>query len=180
MIDLEGLANHRGSLFGGMTSAQPAQKMFETRLAQQLRKLDPARVTWVEAESSKVGDCTVPPSLWAQMQAAPRVEVTAPLHARAAYLTTAYADLTTDAVRLKTQIDMLRPYHAGAVIDAWQGLAGAGDFTPLAAGLIDAHYDPRYAKSAGNAATPVKRYALDDLDAQTLAATAKALHAAFS
>ena len=180
MIDLEGLANHRGSLFGGMTSAQPAQKMFETQLAQQLRKLDPARVTWVEAESSKVGDCTVPPSLWAQMQTAPRVEVTAPLHARAAYLTTAYADLTTDAVRLKTQIDMLRPYHAGAVIEAWQGLAGAGDFAPLAAGLIDAHYDPRYAKSAENAADPVKRYALDDLDAETLKATAKALHKSFS
>jgi len=180
MIDLEGLANHRGSLFGGMGSAQPAQKMFETKLAAQLRNLDPTRITWVEAESSKVGDCTVPPSLWAQMRAAPRVEITAPLQARASYLTTAYADLTTDAALLSTQIDMLRPYHAGKVIDSWQALAQGGDFTALAQGLIGAHYDPRYTKSAEDMPDALRSLSLDDLTEATLAATASTLHQSFN
>lgn len=179
-IDLEGLANHRGSLFGNMGSPQPAQKMFETRLAAELRQLDPTRVTWVEAESSKVGECTVPPSLWAQMRAAPRVEITAPLPARAHYLTTAYADLTEDKQRLRHLIDMLRPYHAAQTIDDWHTCALAGDFAPLAEALITQHYDPRYAKSAEGAASPARTLTLSELNASSLRQTAQQLHAAFS
>ncbi|HCQ56919.1 MAG TPA: tRNA 2-selenouridine(34) synthase MnmH, partial [Sulfitobacter sp.] len=55
VLDLEGLAQHRGSLFGAVDGGQPHQKMFESRLAQALTPLDPAQVTWVEAESSKIG-----------------------------------------------------------------------------------------------------------------------------
>jgi len=180
MIDLEGLANHRGSLFGGMGSAQPAQKMFETRLASALRRLDPARVTWVEAESSKVGNCTIPPSLWAQMQAAPRIEVSAPLEARAQYLTTAYADLTADPKKLRAQINMLQPFHAVETIAAWRNHALAGDFATLAAGLMADHYDPRYSKSAQSATAPEAHVTLADLATQTLKDAARDLNTRFS
>lgn len=179
MIDLEGLANHRGSLFGGMADAQPAQKMFETRLASALRKLDPTRVTWVEAESSKVGNCTVPPSLWAQMQAAPSIEISAPLEARAQYLTTAYADLTANPQKLLSQIKMLQPFHAVKTISTWQRLALEGDFTALAAGLMADHYDPRYTKSAQTATPPQAQVSLTDLGTTTLKETALHLHESF-
>ena len=66
VLDLEGMANHRGSLFGSM-GEQPSQRAFETRLAHALAALDPARPVVVEAESSKVGDCRVPPKLWKAM-----------------------------------------------------------------------------------------------------------------
>lgn len=78
VLDLEGLAQHRGSLFGAVDGGQPHQKMFESRLAQALLPLDPAQVTWVEAESSKIGDITLPPALWAAMRDAARVEIAAP------------------------------------------------------------------------------------------------------
>ena len=103
VLDLEGLAQHRGSLFGAVDGGQPHQKMFETRLAQALAPLDPAQVTWVEAESSKIGDITLPPALWAAMLAAPRVEIAAPLAARADFLCRAYDDLTTDGARFDRQ-----------------------------------------------------------------------------
>jgi tRNA 2-selenouridine synthase len=146
VIDLEGLANHRGSLFGGRAGGQPSQKAFEGRLAQALGALDPARVVVVEAESSKVGDRALPPHLWRAMCAAPRIRIAAPLEARAAYLARAYADLTSDATELAAVIGRLRHLYAAEVIEGWLKLAAEGAFEPLAHDLMQRHYDPRYAK----------------------------------
>ena len=68
VLDLEGLANHRGSLFGAV-GPQPAQRAVEGRLAMEMAGLDPTRPVVVEAESSKVGECRLPPNLWKAMTA---------------------------------------------------------------------------------------------------------------
>ncbi|MGB3244785.1 MAG: tRNA 2-selenouridine(34) synthase MnmH [Sulfitobacter sp.] len=180
MLDLEGLAHHRGSLFGATDQPQPAQKMFESRLAAQLRRLDPHQITWVEAESSKIGGIILPPSLWMAMQTSPRVEVSAPLTARATYLCRTYGDLTQSRDVLAQRIDKLRPYHAGETIKNWQVLADAKEWPTLAAELIRSHYDPRYAKSADQAIAPKRRFELDDLTEATLTETAAQMIAAFS
>jgi tRNA 2-selenouridine synthase len=146
VIDLEGVARHRGSLFGAMPGGQPAQKGFDTTLAMQIAQLDPTRPVVVEAESSKIGDIRLPPQLWKAMQAAPRVVLCAPPLARAQYLTRTYTDLIADPTRLIGIINQLRPAHAAEVIDAWLALAVAGEFEPLAASLMERHYDPRYLK----------------------------------
>lgn len=60
VLDLEGLANHRGSVFGGLgLGEQPTQKNFDGELWQRLRELNPGPV-FVEAESRRVGKLTVP------------------------------------------------------------------------------------------------------------------------
>ncbi|PKP72754.1 MAG: tRNA 2-selenouridine(34) synthase MnmH [Alphaproteobacteria bacterium HGW-Alphaproteobacteria-6] len=146
VIDLEGLANHRGSVFGHRAGGQPSQKAFEGRLAAAIEALDPARPVLVEAESSRIGALSLPSRLWAAMAAAPRVRIAAPLAARADYLARAYGDLSADRVRLATVIEALRPSHAREVIDDWLALAAAGDFAALAGGLMERHYDPRYAR----------------------------------
>jgi tRNA 2-selenouridine synthase len=146
VIDLEGLANHRGSLFGAMPGGQPSQKAFEGRLAMALASLDPARPVVVEAESSKIGDCRMPPRLWRAMVAAPRLAIRAPLNARAAYLARAYADLTADPAALSAVIDRLRPVHAAETIARWQAMAATAGFASLAEELMAQHYDPRYIK----------------------------------
>lgn len=180
IIDLEGLAGHRGSLFGGLEMAQPSQKMFESRLAAALEALDPARLTWVEGESSKIGALMVPPALWQAMCAAPRLEVTAPLAARARFLATAYADLTRDPAILIRRIEKLRTYHATETIAQWKEMAKAGQWQPLAAALMSEHYDKRYLKSQARAAPPATQLALAALDEDTLEKTARDLHARFS
>jgi tRNA 2-selenouridine synthase len=155
VIDLEGLARHRGSLFGHMPGGQPSQKAFEVALALEMARLDPARPVVVEAESSKVGDCRVPPQLWKAMVAAPRVAIAAPLAARAEYLTRAYADMVADAGRLAGVIELLRMSHSHEQVDAWRAMAGAGAFTELAASLMQQHYDPRYDKHRERMAVPL-------------------------
>ncbi len=180
VLDLEGLARHRGSLFGATEVAQPSQKMFESRITSALGRLEPSRLTWVEAESSKVGNRIIPPALWTAMCAAPRVEIHAPLQARATYLCRAYAELKEDPARLHRQIDHLRPYHAAKQIAQWQEQADTGDFVALAEGLMQTHYDPRYEKANASALSPMRRLDLPDLEAATLRAAAARLTADFT
>ena len=173
VLDLEALAAHRGSLFGAVSDTQPSQKMFESQLAAALTALDPNRITWVEAESSKIGQRILPPMLWTAMTQAPRLHLSAPLAARARYLTQAYADLTGDTERLARQIDQLRPYHSADRLAQWHAQAQNHDWTALAESLMSAHYDPRYAKSSAQKPAPVAEYTLKDLSPDTLAETAR-------
>ncbi|MEM7597310.1 MAG: tRNA 2-selenouridine(34) synthase MnmH [Pseudomonadota bacterium] len=146
-LDLEGLANHRGSLLGDHATPQPSQKAFETGLAMALARLDPAQPVLVEAESSKIGQLIVPPSLWAAMTTAPVITVTAPIEARARYLAAAYADILADKPVLMGKLDVLRQFRGHAVVDGWAALAAAGDDVALCRALVQDHYDPAYATS---------------------------------
>ncbi|MBS1302368.1 tRNA 2-selenouridine(34) synthase MnmH [Loktanella sp. SALINAS62] len=146
-LDLEGLAAHRGSLLGGIPGGQPAQKGFESALAAQLSRLDPDRPTIVEAESSKIGRLMLPKQLWQRMTESPRIEVTASLPARAAFLTDAYADIIADPVALRDRLQPLRTIRGHAVVDAWEALLDTGEFVTLATALMDQHYDPSYDRS---------------------------------
>ncbi len=147
VIDLEGLAAHRGSVLGPVGRPQPSQKGFETAIAARLARLDLSRPVVVEAESSKVGNLLVPPGLWAAMRVAPRLVIEAPVTERAAYLARAYDDVTGDPERLCDLLAKLRPYHGRERIRSWQAMARTGAHEPLAAELIEMHYDPRYAQS---------------------------------
>lgn len=148
ILDLEGLAGHRGSLFGGFADApQPSQKMFESRLLQALDGLDPTRPVVVEAESSKIGERFIPPQLWARMQAAPVIEITAPRPERARYLVQAYSDIVQDHAALDAACRRLPTHPGRARLESWRHLADAGAFEVLAEALMELHYDPAYAKS---------------------------------
>jgi tRNA 2-selenouridine synthase len=172
VIDLEGLARHRGSLLGGM-GAQPAQKAFETALAMEVAALDPGRPVVIEAESSKVGDLIVPPSVWKAMTGAERVEVAAPVSARAEYLARAYADLTADPDALAAALGALRPMQGAERVAGWQALAAAGRFAELAAELCVEHYDPRYARHRARwSRAPLARIEVARLDDEGIAALA--------
>ncbi|MDX8350114.1 tRNA 2-selenouridine(34) synthase MnmH [Cognatiyoonia sp. IB215446] len=147
IIDLEELAQHRGSLLGAMPGGQPAQKGFETALAVALHSLDPDEQVIVEAESSKIGKLVLPPSLWQAMQVAPRIVVDAPRAERAAYLAQAYADVLADSERLAQRLAPLRRVRGHSVVDHWIKLSAEGAVVDLSAALITDHYDPAYDKS---------------------------------
>lgn len=179
VLDLEGLAHHRGSLLGGLPGGQPGQKAFESALAQALHQLDPTRPVVVEAESSKIGARLVPPSLWAAMKRAPWIEVSAPVAERARYLTQAYADVLADGEGLRTKLKPLVAYRGNAVVAHWFDLIAKGDKTALTAALMTQHYDPAYDKSM-RAVAPVvaARVVADRLDPASLDDVAARIDAA--
>lgn len=145
VIDLEGLANHRGSALGAYGD-QPAQKGFETRLAAVVAALDPTRPVVIEAESSRIGVLNLPARVFEAMKNARRIEISAPLDARAAYLVRAYADVTRDPEVLVSRLEGLIRLQGHARVAAWVAMARGGDFAQLAAELMRHHYDVRYAK----------------------------------
>ena len=147
VVDLEGLAAHRGSVFGAVACPQPSQKAFEGALAWAFERFDPARPVLVEAESSKIGNLLIPPSLWKAMKSAPRIRVAAPIAARAAYLMRAYGDIAQDHASLTEILNALIPHQGKERVKHWQGLVRDGHMQGLATELMRDHYDPRYAKA---------------------------------
>jgi tRNA 2-selenouridine synthase len=176
-LDLEALANHRGSLFGAFADApQPHQKMFESRLLIAMEALDPARPVVVEAESSKIGDINLPPALWSLMKDAGRLEIVAPLAERARYLVRAYGDIVEGPEALEEAFRRL-PTHPGRErLESWRALAAGGAFEALAEALVELHYDPAYARGRKKDAKPrLRTVELEALDEDALDAAADAV-----
>lgn len=164
VIDLEALANHRGSVLGVRPGGQPPQKMFESRLAAALARLDPRHPVVIEAESAKVGDLIVPPSLWQAMRAAPRILLRADPGDRARYLLRAYADLFAQPDLFAQLLQRLIPLQGHARIAAWEALLRSGAHEALVTELITHHYDARYARARSRDAGPQDKQLAITLD----------------
>lgn len=77
VIDLEKLASHCGSAFGGlMQPPQPTTEQFQNNLFEELRKMDLNQRIWIEDESIAIGKVFLPSDLWQTMNVSPVVEIT--------------------------------------------------------------------------------------------------------
>lgn len=148
VLDLERLAAHRGSVLGHLPhEPQPTQKMFETRIWDTLRRLDPGRPVFVESESKKVGNLRVPDAVMERMRAAPCVALTLSRPNRVRLLMEDYEHFARDPQALNGQLDHLVQLHGRARIDAWHALANSGAMPELVDQLLVEHYDPAYLRS---------------------------------
>jgi len=148
VLDLERMAAHRGSVLGNLPDApQPSQKLFETRLWDGLRKVDPGAPVFVEAESRKIGQLQLPDGLVDTMRAGDCVRIEAPIAARVQFLIAEYGHFLADPLRLKAQLDCLVGLHGREAIGAWQRLADRGEWERLVEDLLVNHYDPAYRRS---------------------------------
>lgn len=146
ILDLEGLANHRGSLLGNV-GPQPTQKFFESQLVAAFDRLDPARRVWVEGESNKIGTVHVPPVLWARLRESNGVEIVMPTRGRVQHLLTEYRHFVENPDRLRALLAML-PHRVGKKQTAeWEAMIAAGQWEDFVASLLAVHYDPGYASS---------------------------------
>lgn len=99
VIDLEGLANHKGSVFGHINEPeQPSTEQFENNFFAELRQTDPKEVLLLENESYVIGSVHLPPPLLEQMRAAPLLILEIPLEPRIRRLVNSYT--TTDIQQL--------------------------------------------------------------------------------
>jgi tRNA 2-selenouridine synthase len=148
VLDLENLANHKGSVLGVFPdSPQPTQKGFETALLLALAALDPARPVYVEAESRKIGNLHVPEALIARIRSGEFVAIDATLESRVAFLLKDYDYFLTRPDFLCGRLDALRTLQSRETLDRWQQLIHAGDWPTLVRELLEQHYDPLYQRS---------------------------------
>ncbi|TSE26732.1 tRNA 2-selenouridine synthase [Tepidimonas sediminis] len=174
VLDLEGLARHRGSILGAWPDGrpQPSQKAFDTALVAALRRLDPARPVWVEAESRKIGLVQLPEALHRALLQAPRVQLQVPFEARLALVLQDYAWLGRDPQALAQRLQALRGLQPGEVLRRWQDWAREGRLPELFAELMTRHYDPLYQRHLRRDDARVTTLALPALDEATLARAA--------
>jgi tRNA 2-selenouridine synthase len=108
VIDLEGLASHKGSAFGAIENMpQPGQEMFENLLAEKLHENSgtnsPFRglggCIFLEDESQRIGNLQVPMPLWRTMRKAPVFFIDIPFEERLAYITTEYGKLKKEILK---------------------------------------------------------------------------------
>lgn len=179
VLDLEGLAGHKGSLLGAVPGvSQPSQKQFETRLMMALRDIDPQRPLWVEGESRKIGRVALPTALIDAMRSARCVEVQAATAARLSYLLRDYAYLGHNPRELAITLDGLRGLHANETLDRWRAWALNRALPALYAELMALHYDPLYARSTAAhflRYAQVERIGCDDLSPAGIEALADRL-----
>jgi tRNA 2-selenouridine synthase len=149
IIDLEGLAEHRGSVLGHLPEQpQPSQKHFESRLWHALKQCDPTRTVWVESESKKIGNLRVPESLIQTMrQHGQCVLLELPMHERVGLLLEDYAFYTQNPELFNRHLEALIPLRGKALVHDWQTKALAGDFAGVFEDLMVQHYDPAYSTS---------------------------------
>ena len=151
VLDLERLAEHRGSVLGNLPhSTQPGQKMFDSRVWDTLRKFDPLRRVYVEAESRKIGNLRVPESLISAMRGSPCIWLETTASARVNLLSREYAHFISNPAELSSCLDGLAWLHGRKCIERWKSLAAADDWDRLVRDLLESHYDPAYRKSTGS------------------------------
>ncbi|WP_374538594.1 tRNA 2-selenouridine(34) synthase MnmH [Chitinimonas taiwanensis] len=148
VLDLEGLARHRGSLLGAWPDApQPSQKAFDTALVAALNGFTTERPVFVEAESKRIGLLHLPESLMQALRSAAAITVSASLAQRVAYLCQDYAHLFDNPADFATKLARLTELHGKDAIARWQALLAAGERAALFEALIVEHYDPAYRRS---------------------------------
>lgn len=173
VLDLEGLANHRGSLLGeeweGKLTPQPSQKYFESLLLQQLQTFKPSQPVWVESESNKVGRVYLPQSLWQQMKQASCVEIKLHISSRVEFLLQEYPHLGTHPEILKTKLEKLKSRYGRQKLNQWYQLIDAGQGEAFVKDVLECHYDPTYIQSMKRDFSKVERsLSLSDLSAASI------------
>jgi tRNA 2-selenouridine synthase len=162
VLDLEEMACHRGSLLGDLPGqGQPSQKLFDSALLDALRRFEPAREVWIEAESKRIGNLQLPDGLYQAMHASPVLQLSASMEERVKLWREDYPHFVSDPVGMVDKLQPLKPLIGKETLAHWQALAAGGQVNELFRSVMERHYDPCYERSTrknyGHAgpATPV-------------------------
>ncbi len=142
IIDLEGLAHHKGSAFGWIgEKEQPTTEQFENNLYEEWRLLNPEKRIWVENESRNVGAVFIPTDFWFAMKNAPSIHLIVPneerlKHLVAVYCSTQKEDLIESFRKIEKKIGTER-------LKKCENFVVEGNFASAASEAL-AYYDKTY------------------------------------
>lgn len=142
MLDLEGYAHHKGSVFGGIGQApQPTSQQFQNNLLEKALLFDQQKVVWVEGESKSIGRAFLPDSFWNGMVKAEVFQVVMPRSCRVQRLVKEYGLLDPEAMEFA--IEKLTKRLGNRVKDEILSLYRENDLAKVADLLLD-YYDKSY------------------------------------
>ena len=142
VIDLEGIAHHRGSVFGHLGLApQPTSEHFENEVVGKLRHMDYGKPIWIEDESRHIGKVFMPLGLYTQLRAAPVLFLDIPAEFRLPHLVEVYAHYPKEA--LAHAVGKIKKRLGGDFYKSALEALEMDDFTRVAAITLN-YYDKAY------------------------------------
>lgn len=148
VVDLEGLARHRGSVFGAVGCGTPrSQKDFDALLLQELDKHSLAPALVIEGEGRRIGNIYLPPFLSEAMAAGIQVLLKAPLEKRAERIVSTYisSPVCPQALeQIKGGLNSLRRRMGDAKVGQLLGLLDQEKYETVAQILCSDYYDHYY------------------------------------
>ena len=152
VLDLEVMAQHRGSVLGeepGSQYQQPSQKMFDTRLWEKARNFDRSRPIFVEGESSMIGKVQIPKNTWKGMRAGTVTLLEVPMESRVKWIRSGYKHFeTTDVPRLVDKLQKLIPKVGRKKVEEWEAWIAEERWDEFVEDILINHYDTAYAQAA--------------------------------
>jgi len=151
IVDLEGLASHKGSAFGAIgLPPQPSPEQFENNLALVLSQLPTDAVPWLEDESLTIGRLNIPKPLFEQMRQAPLVVLDIPKAVRTRKLAAEYGK--EDPQQLAESIQRISKRLGGLATKQALAAIEAGDMEQMV-DLALSYYDKTYGFGLDNKAS---------------------------
>lgn len=143
VIDLEHLANHRGSAFGDLgLSEQSTQQQFENDLSSCWLDTDENKPVFIESESRRIGRVTIPPDIWAQMLNGIYLKIDMNINRRIKNLIKDYGHHSKND--LVTRIHRISKKLGGQKTKIAIDLIEKNNLTKLCELLLDSYYDKMY------------------------------------
>ncbi len=172
VLDLEGLANHRGSAFGALgLSAQPTQKSFDASLWDALRRIPVEGFALAEGESKLIGKIALPPRLHQALQVETSLWIEASLDYRVEVILQEYPARDELKASFAERILALKRRLGGETVERLLGLLEAGQWQHLVRELMVLYYDPLYCHTR-----PERRIEIDiEADGEGLAGLKEAI-----
>ena len=149
-IDLEGLAHHRGSAFGGDTASQPLPVSFEGALVRDLLRFQHRRSILVEDESRVIGKLAIPEALFKKMGQSPVVVLQEEETGRIQHIYLSYVQGTAEEVmlsnleKIRKRLGTERYDEIRAAIQNAYNTRDREDHFHWLALLLRYYYDPMY------------------------------------
>lgn len=145
VIDLEGLSNNRGSVFGQIgLGAQPSQKQFESLLFQEIQSYQNFSYLIMECESKRIGRVTIPSSVYDAMQQGTQILLYDSVDNRASRLVREYAVKPEMIEELQSALERLKQRISKKSLEQLQSFLNEKKFQEFAKCLILEYYDHLY------------------------------------
>lgn len=155
VVDLECLASHKGSAFGGLLMPpQPTTEQFENDLFEALYKLDYTKRIWVEDESHAIGKIFLPEMFWHRMNESPVVEVVVSKENRIRRLVQEYGHADRD--EFLASMTRITRKLGGQHFNAAKERLMAGDM-PATIDILLTYYDKAYRLGLENKNRRIRR-----------------------
>ncbi|MFN7250731.1 MAG: tRNA 2-selenouridine(34) synthase MnmH [Anaerobacillus sp.] len=143
VIDLEGMAGHRGSAFGGIGLKASSQKQFEALLVEELEQYQSSPYLIIESESKRIGNVIVPDFIIEGKKGGIHIELLLPLQDRIQHLIETYQPekFEKEIIEAFMAIKKRMQRHIGEEI---QGLLQHKEYEKAFEMLLTTYYDPQY------------------------------------